>query len=619
MPSTPSPLLRLELQATGENLAVWGTKLNALFTQVEQAIASNLTLTITGDRTLTASNYMENEYRRGTHTLVFGLGLAAPFTLTVPPVAFPYRIDNRTAFPATLKTATGVGAVVRPGMISTVFCDGTDCKVADPTLDQVKTAAAAVNLGGQQIQNAAAGTEANHLATVGQIPAVAATQVQLASDWAQKTGGTVDGTEYSAKLWATSTTALTGGNKGAKGYAQDAASSASASSGFASNASTSAGNSATSASNAATSETNAANSATQASGFVTQAAAQATKLTGTSTTSNAIGTGAKTFTTQAGKFFDPGARLLISSDANPTANTMFGIVTAYSGTSLTVSVTATNGTGTFSDWTIRVSGERGAPGPSGSTTVPRSARTSNTQLGIADAGTLIDFTAGPFTQTLAGASGLGSGWFAYLRNSSGSVITLDPSGTELVDGLTTILIYPGESFLLECNGASFFSVGRSKIVLLATSVVSTAVANVEFTLGFGDPEISSAFLELDNVTGGSGLAGVLGNAGGYTSTNHYYLTRSIAINSTLTDIAGSASLFYFEGSTSPSKSGIIEIAGLRRTANPSVSVRSVISGTGDLSLGAGGRTDLGTCTGLRLQLITGNITGGTIRHYGRRA
>lgn len=98
----------------------------------------------------------------------------------------------------------------------------------------------------------------------------------------------------------------------------------------------------------------------------TAAAASAAKLSGTSTTSLAIGTGSKAFTTQSGKFFDTGSFLLITSDANPTVNYMFGNVTAYSGTSLTVNVLAIGGSGTLADWTIRVAGARGADGAAGS-------------------------------------------------------------------------------------------------------------------------------------------------------------------------------------------------------------------------------------------------------------
>lgn len=120
-------------------------------------------------------------------------------------------------------------------------------------------------------------------------------------------------------------------------------------------ATTQAGNAATSAGNAATSESNAA--ASEAG-----AAAEAARLQGTSATSIAIGAGSNGFTTQAGKAFDVGTFVLIRSDANPSVDWMFGQVTAYSGTSLTVNVTAIGGTGTHTDWTIYGrAGAQGAP------------------------------------------------------------------------------------------------------------------------------------------------------------------------------------------------------------------------------------------------------------------
>lgn len=115
----------------------------------------------------------------------------------------------------------------------------------------------------------------------------------------------------------------------------------------------------TSASNASTSETNAATSEANALAY-------SARYKGTSTTSIAIGTGSKgPFTTQASKNFDVGVNVLITSDADPS-NYMHGQVTAYSGTSLTVDVIDTGGSGTLADWTITVSGTRGAIGPAGS-------------------------------------------------------------------------------------------------------------------------------------------------------------------------------------------------------------------------------------------------------------
>ncbi|HER27499.1 MAG TPA: hypothetical protein ENI69_10360, partial [Rhodospirillales bacterium] len=87
-------------------------------------------------------------------------------------------------------------------------------------------------------------------------------------------------------------------------------------------------------------------------------------LAGTSLTSLAIGIGSKVFTVQSGAALTVGQWLLISSDADP-ANYMHGQITAYSGTSLSVNITNFGGTGTLSDWSIRLSGTQGAKGDIG--------------------------------------------------------------------------------------------------------------------------------------------------------------------------------------------------------------------------------------------------------------
>lgn len=116
----------------------------------------------------------------------------------------------------------------------------------------------------------------------------------------------------------------------------------------------------------ATSATASASAASVSAAAAAASAASAASLTGTSTTSVAIGTGSKTWTTQAAKQFAVGEWLVVSETATPT-NYCFGQVTAYnSGTgSLTVNVTAVGGSGTIAAWTISVSGIQGAKGDTG--------------------------------------------------------------------------------------------------------------------------------------------------------------------------------------------------------------------------------------------------------------
>ncbi len=111
----------------------------------------------------------------------------------------------------------------------------------------------------------------------------------------------------------------------------------------------------------------AAAAAANAAASAAAAAALAAALSGTSATSNSIGTGAKNFTTQANKAFNAGFVFVASASA-PT-NYMEGQITSYNPTTgaLAISVAggATNGTGTFTDWVIQVTGIQGIQGSAG--------------------------------------------------------------------------------------------------------------------------------------------------------------------------------------------------------------------------------------------------------------
>ncbi|MFN3408109.1 MAG: immunoglobulin domain-containing protein [Limisphaerales bacterium] len=88
--------------------------------------------------------------------------------------------------------------------------------------------------------------------------------------------------------------------------------------------------------------------------------AGAGRVIGRSTSSVSVGTGSKTFTTQAGLPISVGQTLRVErtgtavSGGNPTGTRTFmvGTVTSYSGTSLTLNVTSTGGSGTHPLWII---------------------------------------------------------------------------------------------------------------------------------------------------------------------------------------------------------------------------------------------------------------------------
>lgn len=102
-------------------------------------------------------------------------------------------------------------------------------------------------------------------------------------------------------------------------------------------------------------------------------------------------------------------------------------------------------------------------------------RSSNAQLTTSDYGKTIVAT-GTWTQTFASASALGDGWYAAIRNAGAGVITLDPSGSEQIDGLTTITLGAGEACLIYSNGTALHTVGRAPLVQPSAATSGTAPA-----------------------------------------------------------------------------------------------------------------------------------------------
>lgn len=143
-----------------------------------------------------------------------------------------------------------------------------------------------------------------------------------------------------------------------------------------------------------------------------------------------------------------------------------------------------------------------------SLSIVRSARTANTILAVADNMTLVDITSGSFTQTFTAAATLGSGWWLYIRNSGTGEVTLNPDGSELIDGLSSFIMYPGECRLVQCDGAALRSIVITPFYL---SITATGAGT------FTTPPGYKTF-RIQGLGGGSGGAG--GGGGGSGRSNN---------------------------------------------------------------------------------------------------
>lgn len=172
-----------------------------------------------------------------------------------------------------------------------------------------------------------------------------------------------------------------------------------------------------------------------------------TGVTGTLPVGNG-GTGQTTYTD---------GQLLIG---NSTGNTLSkATLTAGSG------VTITNGSGSI---TIAASGG------GGSSTLTISNKTGAYTVVAGDLGTIINCTANTFTVSLDPAATLGSGFNCWIWNTGTGVITIDPNGSETIDGRTTFVLRQGQGTQIICNGTNF-NTGAPKQYYLYSEMYDSSI------------------------------------------------------------------------------------------------------------------------------------------------
>ena len=102
---------------------------------------------------------------------------------------------------------------------------------------------------------------------------------------------------------------------------------------------------------------------------------------------------------------------------------------------------------------------------------------------VADRGQLIDCTANTFTVTLLAAASAGRGFEQPIRNSGVGLITIDGNAAETIDGAATVLLFPGDSAYLVCDGTNWKTVARFASKSLASSAKTGAYTVVEADRG----------------------------------------------------------------------------------------------------------------------------------------
>ena len=115
-----------------------------------------------------------------------------------------------------------------------------------------------------------------------------------------------------------------------------------------------------------------------------------------------------------------------------------------------------------SDNTVQsISGSGGVAGP---TTIALSNKTAAYTVVAGDLGTIINCTSGTFTVSLTAAATLGAGFNCWIWNTGDGTVTIDPAGTETINGRSTIVLRSGEGTQVVCTGTDWlFGDGRKLI------------------------------------------------------------------------------------------------------------------------------------------------------------
>lgn len=211
--------------------------------------------------------------------------------------------------------------------------------------------------------------------------------------------------------------------------------------------------------------------------------------------------------------------------------------------------------------------------------------------GVGDRAHMINWTGASGTLSLTSSATLGDDWFLYVRNNGTSALTVDPSGSETINSATTLVMNPGDSAMIICDGTSFYTVGLGKSAVFTFDYTQINVAGTgNYTLsGF---ELNRIAYDLIGVLTGNRSVIVPATVQQYwinnTTTGSFTLTVKTASGTGVVVPQGGAAILYCDGTNVISA----------QTLNVALPVPIASGGTGATTAGGAlinlGGTSVGT-------------------------
>jgi hypothetical protein len=86
------------------------------------------------------------------------------------------------------------------------------------------------------------------------------------------------------------------------------------------------------------------------------------------------------------------------------------------------------------------------------------------------------------TLNLPTAVAAGDGWFVQVRNGGQGDLTVDPSGSELINAAATLLLQPGDSAVIVSDGVQWYTIGLGQQAVFAFDYTTIAATGGTYTL-----------------------------------------------------------------------------------------------------------------------------------------
>lgn len=151
--ASPSAILLLRLMTVGEAVNLWGGYLNISLQTLEQASKGYQSLAVTGDATITWTNYATGNTGQYARLKLTG-SPAASSTLTFPAYQNFLSVQNSSTQTITIKCSGGTGVSIPANQTAIIYCDGTDyynaAATIGPTQSQSTNTYAFVQYGAMQ-------------------------------------------------------------------------------------------------------------------------------------------------------------------------------------------------------------------------------------------------------------------------------------------------------------------------------------------------------------------------------------------------------------------------------------------------------------------------------------